>query len=717
MRLPASSAAAATSLLLPLFGLALLPGAVAAGAPSSDLPRHSSLGPEVVRTAADLARGDSARVIVTFKAPGAMSRRPDKGAIRTARDAVLAGLPEGGHDVVSAYRRIPAVALEADAVTLTQLDQDPRVLSVQEDHVLEATMTEANQVTGANGVHDEGITGAGLTVAIIDTGVDSAGGVVHSGLADDLAGQQCFRTENDCPGGADSAEDQDGHGTHVAGIITGPEGVAPDADFYALKVFTTGDTTDTNVLNALDHVIGLNSTTPGTVDLVNLSLGGEGYANAATCNADNPAYQTAFATLNSQSVTVFASTGNDASTTGVGAPACVDGAVGVGSTGDATFTVNFSVCTDRARADKVSCFSNATSLQGTGELVDLLAPGCYITSLGLNGASNVSSCGTSMATPYAAGAAALVQEYAEAHDGKLGPADLEALLEETGKPVLDYRISGSPSYPRVAPAAAIDGLVSPALQLSTSAVVVQEGEGGASYTARLTTAPTAEVTVTPVGDDDCSVSPASLTFTLVDFASPQSITVTAPDDGIVEATEQCTITHTLVSTDPAYDALTAPSVTGAVTDAVTDATEPVVPEPGTGTSDVRIAKPGPVVGNDVYGGTSQKKVLRAAVGQKVTYVVSLQNDGTVTDRLKVLGRRSGDGFKVRYLGPGGTNITRSVVAGTFRTPGLAVGQTYAMKVVATVGTKAEKKLKTSVLATSETTASAADVVFLLTKRT
>ena len=104
-------------------------------------------------------------------------------------------------------------------------------------------------------------------------------------LADDVVGQACFRTENDCIGGPTSAEDQDGHGTHVAGIITGPQGVAPDATIYALKVFTTADTSDTNILNALNHVIGLNTATPGTVDVINMSLGGGNFADQASVGA------------------------------------------------------------------------------------------------------------------------------------------------------------------------------------------------------------------------------------------------------------------------------------------------------------------------------------------------------------------------------------------------------------------------------------------------
>ncbi len=1193
MRVPALLAAAATSATLVLSGAALIPAATAATVAADPGP-DSSLSPEVERAASDLPKNETVRVIATFAVPGGTGKRPDAAAIREKRTEVLADLPKDGYDVVASYSRIPAVSLEADPATLDALAGDPRVLSVQEDHVVATTMAEANELTGANDVHDLGITGAGITAAIIDSGVDSSGGTVHPGLADDLVGQACFRTENDCINGTASAEDQNGHGTHVAGTITGPEGVAPDTTFYALKVFTTGNTSDTNILNALNHVIGLNTTTPGTVDMVNMSLGSSNYATQASCDAANAAYKTAFTTLNNQSVTVFVSTGNDADIAGVGAPGCVSGAVGVGSTGDATFTATFSSCTDNGQADKVSCFSNATPVQGDGELVDLLAPGCRITSTWLDNGTNT-ICGTSMATPYALGTAALAQEYAEAHDGRLSPTALEELLESTGQPVTDYRITSSPAYPRVAPPAAIGALAigtpsnllvtgttptsvslswtgvgpadhyeltrtdeasgsstdiatvgtgttftdstapcgpltytvravnaegvpsqrsnqvatsarpcpptpggvtltrddpdtqtvawtlsgtvtnvvlqrrpagggftdyqtlpgstlsyqdtvatcgrvdyrvltvaangdrsapssvvgrsmcaplnddqadaevvpvgavgdtttdvepgakygsaeatdppfschfggaapgfdgvwyaitpaaatrvsistatttlmptepggpdtliavyrgtpslvnevacnddiggsnlrstaignlkagstyyvhvaqwydvpdnaagqlvttfawqspvavpanddwadradidtspytstvtdaqnattqgadplhacavqgarlgthslwwtftpdldgtldldtlassgsftdtllsvysgepgsfdpvacnddagggyrsqlvdvpvsagtsysvivsrwsatptatagtvvlnaafaaTPALQLSKSAVAVVEGGPGDTYTARLTTQPTADVTVAPTGDADCTVSPNALTFTAANWDTPQTVTVTAPDDGAVEATEQCAVSHVLTSTDPAYDALAAPSVTGTVTDA-TVVTPPTPPTPpaAAGRPDARISAPGALVGDNVYGGSKQSRKAKASVGAKVTYTVSLQNDATAADQLTVRGAKSAKGFKVKYLAPDGTNITKAVVAGTYTTASLAPGATFDIKVVVKVGKKAEKKVKTSVTATSVRTPAATDVVHLLTKR-
>jgi subtilisin family serine protease len=87
-----------------------------------------------------------------------------------------------------------------------------------------------------------------------------------------------------------------------------------------------------------------------------------------------------------------------------------------------------------------------------------MAPGCLIQSLGLNGAPAVVRCGTSMATPHAAGVAMLAGQYLAAHGIAAPPPRLEEFLEANAQDVIDLRITGQPVYPRVSVDRVMDAL-------------------------------------------------------------------------------------------------------------------------------------------------------------------------------------------------------------------------------------------------------------------
>src|SRR5205085_11620768 len=131
---------------------------------------------------------------------------------------------------------------------------------------------------GADAVQATGLTGKGVTVAILDTGIDRA----HPDLSTSLAGEHCVVPPDGCPGGvaaADgpgSAQDDNGHGTNVAGIVTGdghiaPIGEAPGANVVAVKVLdSNGAYIDASQLvSALDWI----ATARPEVHVVNMSLG------------------------------------------------------------------------------------------------------------------------------------------------------------------------------------------------------------------------------------------------------------------------------------------------------------------------------------------------------------------------------------------------------------------------------------------------------------
>ncbi|MCL4296865.1 MAG: hypothetical protein KJ077_14105 [Anaerolineae bacterium] len=97
--------------------------------------------------------------------------------------------------------------------------------------------------------------------------------------------------------------------------------------------------------------------------------------------------------------------------------------------------------------------------------------------------------------------------------------------------------------------------------------VTEEGMAD-TYQLRLTSQPTASVTITITTDGQTTVTPAQLTFTtgLTSWNTLRTVTVTAVDDEIVDSTSVSLITHTVASTDPTYNKISAPSVLVSVSD-------------------------------------------------------------------------------------------------------------------------------------------------------
>ena len=105
----------------------------------------------------------------------------------------------------------------------------------------------------------------------------------------------------------------------------------------------------------------------------------------------------------------------------------------------------------------------------------------------------------------------------------------------------------------------------PGVTVSPEALTIDEG-GTGTYTVVLNTQPTADVTVTvndPTDNTDVTADPASLTFTTTNWATAQTVTVSAAEDDD-SSQDTATVTHAVAGGD--YDSLTAPDVTVTVTD-------------------------------------------------------------------------------------------------------------------------------------------------------
>jgi len=280
-----------------------------------------------------------------------------------------------------------------------------------------------------------GYTGKGVTVAVLDTGIDDrAANLVRSVVA-----EHCFAPPDGCPDGTaeqdgpGSAQDDQGHGTAIADIIAGtggdgPVGVAPDVSLVVVKVAdSNGRTSASQVVAGLRWVAQHHP----EVKVVNVSLGSD-VMLSGDCSGLTPAfgaYATAIDQLRAQGATVFASSGNGGSHASMTAPACIHDAVAVGAVytrSFGSFTAPF-VCIDRkTAADQVACWSDADP-----EL-DLLAAGGPVDAAGLGGTDALLT-GTSFASAEAAGAAAVLLQA----DPTLTPDELLSVLQRTGLPITD----------------------------------------------------------------------------------------------------------------------------------------------------------------------------------------------------------------------------------------------------------------------------------------
>jgi subtilisin family serine protease len=424
---------------------------------SVDEPGSQAGNPVHADVRAALAENSTPRVIVNLRAPGgAGSSVEDRAAVvASIQDRVLGQLPAGSFRLIRRYHHVPALVGTVTAAALDRLARDPLVHSVQLDERVHGHDSGSLAALGADVLHDAyGITGLGVTVAVLDTGVDTD----HGDFTGRIIAQQCF-TDGDCqPGDVDqstSADDLHGHGTNVTGVFgssgvldANTKGFAPAVDIVAVRVLdrnSSGWVSDW--VAGLDWIYDNQATL--NVDVINMSLGT--YAlYTGNCDLDFPGVASIVGQLVTSGVTIFASTGNQGSATSLASPSCNSGVVGVGATFDGNLgrqpssgTWNsmwggsWPACANETTSlDTITCFTNSNAQ------MDIVAPGCWITSSGMGGGTSTYA-GTSQASPTAAGIAALMLE----RNPSLTPAQVETVLESTGKTVPDGK--NGLQFPRI----------------------------------------------------------------------------------------------------------------------------------------------------------------------------------------------------------------------------------------------------------------------------
>lgn len=397
-------------------------------------------------------------------------------AVATLQKHFLQTVTTTEFQIYRQYQFVPGVAGTVTAAGLDNLRANPLVRAVQLDHPGGAHLQESLPAIGGDIVHNRyGITGRGVTVAVLDSGIDTD----HPDLADDLVAQHCFTNSACLPGStnqSNSAEDENGHGTNVAGIITANgtvsgRGFAPNAKIVAVRVLDKdGSGYVADWVAGLDWVYSQLATTP--VQIVNLSLGTFAlYPD--NCDKEEPLLAAAIAQLRAKGVAFFASSGNQGHSTRIAAPACNSGVIAVGATYDSNvgrqppsgtyqsfFGGSWPTCSDSATTLRtITCFTNSN------QQLDLLAPGAPLLSAYLNGKTALYR-GTSQASPTAAGVAALLLEKRPG----LRPAEVEKILKTSGSTVTNP--SNGLAFPLINALAAIQAItpISPTAVALTGAV-------------------------------------------------------------------------------------------------------------------------------------------------------------------------------------------------------------------------------------------------------
>ena len=285
-------------------------------------------------------------------------------------------------------------AIEANERQARLLAADARVASVAQDTRITVDRTQRNPPSWGLDRLDQpslplsksytspGSGGSGVTVYVIDTGIR----ITHQDF-DGRASYGWDFVDNDA-----TAQDGNGHGTHVAGTIAGTTyGVAKKAKVVAVRVLdNAGAGTTSQVIAGIDWVTR-HAHKPA---VANLSLGG----------IHNAQLDAAVRNSIAAGVTYTVAAGNDGLSAGLYSPADVKEAITVGATD---------------RTDARAAFSNF------GPAVDLFAPGVSITSASYaSDTGKATFSGTSMASPHAAGAAAV---YLAGHP-RATPAQVSAAL-------------------------------------------------------------------------------------------------------------------------------------------------------------------------------------------------------------------------------------------------------------------------------------------------
>lgn len=370
---------------------------------SSSITGFASLGTPIdTKVVEVLDQKGTVDVLIELDTPSPLqASAQEKQRIRDAQRelrSLAASFPQSDLNIRHLFSTSNYVSATVSPQGLEALRKNPYVKSIEYDrpeHILLQTSTQFINATKVytklkNGVN---LTGKHQSICVIDTGIN----YLHQDLGGSafpnskvIGGTDFVNADND-------PFDDNGHGTHVAGIAAANgvlRGVAPDANIVAVKAFDVNGAGQTSTTIAAIEYCTQNKTLYN-ISVIVMSFGSgefKRWNTVSDCLAENPSAESAaLSAARAANITLVAASGNDPVDDGIQYPACHPDVISVGN----------------------SDYSDTRySLSNVGDLLDIFAPGVNINSTSHTSATSyVSFTGTSMATPHVGGVAALIAQY------------------------------------------------------------------------------------------------------------------------------------------------------------------------------------------------------------------------------------------------------------------------------------------------------------------
>jgi subtilisin family serine protease len=377
----------------------------------------------------------------------------------------VAGTATGlGATIDDLFGTVNTLVVSLPPVDVGTLQHDPRVAYVTPDRTVQllasrtpaalpAVPTGVARIGAAPALNPDGTVAVATSpakkaaAALLDTGI------MNRPDLNVVGGYDCSSSSDGSFGGGGSTADNNGHGTHVAGIVAdegipGVIGVSPGTPLYAVRVFDANGSGSTSAV-----ICGLNwvarNAAVDNIKVVNMSLGGQGSDDGNCGNTDQDPLHTAVCRVTGAGVTVVAAAGNDGEDLANSAPAAYAEVLAVTAMADFDGKpgglVSTSPCDGREKDDTAASFSDYAVPGSADANHTIAAPGVCITSTWNDGGTKTIS-GTSMASPHVAG---LVARCIDAGScAGLTPARIIAKLRaDAAAQPADQGFLGDPSHP------------------------------------------------------------------------------------------------------------------------------------------------------------------------------------------------------------------------------------------------------------------------------